>query len=144
MMLVVDGTILLALAVEKGVFTAAEALVEENAALAAPQAALSEALEGARVLMRAGHLAQTDFERLPGLWTPLLSVLAADAPVAMRAAHLAAAYELAMPAALTLALAEGKGAPLATLDERLAHAALDVLGMDKIRQIKGEGGGAEA
>ncbi len=143
-MLVVDGTILLALAVDTPHSAAAEALAEENAALAAPQAALAEALEGARTLMQEGHLAQADFEQLPGLWTPLLSVLAADAPLARRAAHFAAAYELTMTAALALALAEAKGAPLATLDERLAHAALDALGTDRVRQVRGEAGEAES
>jgi predicted nucleic acid-binding protein len=127
-MLVIDGTILLALAVETPQSGFARAQVEEGAALAAPQAALAEALEGARRLMKEGHVAQADFERLPGLWAPLLAVLAADAPLLGRAAHLAAAYDLATPAALALALAENKGAPLATLDARLANAALDVLG----------------
>ena len=139
-MLVVDGTILLALAVATPFSGGTEALLSDETTLAAPQAALAEALEGARVLMRDGHLAQTDFEQLPGLWAPLLSVLAADAPLAARAAHLAAAYELVMPAALVLALAEAKRAALATLDARLAHAALDVLGVDRVRQVKGEGG----
>lgn len=142
-MIVVDGTLLLALAVATPFSSAAEALVQGNVTLAAPQAALAEALEGARALMRDGHLARADFEQLPGLWTPLLAVLAADAPLAARAAHLAAAYELTMPAALTLALAEAKGAVLATLDARLAHAALDVLGMDKVRHLQAEGENTE-
>ena len=137
-MMVVDGTILLALAVATPHSSAAEALVEENLTLAAPQAALSEALEAARALMRQGHLAQTDFERLPALWPPLLTVLAADAPLMTRAAHFAAAHELMMPAALALALAEAKGAALATLDEKLAQAALDVLGMDRVQHVREE------
>ena len=131
-MLVIDGTILLALAVETPQSGFAAGLVEEHA-LAAPQAALAEALEGARRLMREGHVAQADFERLPGLWAPLLSVLAADAPLLSRAAHLAAAYDLPAPAALALALAEARESGLATLDERLADAARDVLGSGRVR-----------
>ena len=63
-MLVIDGTILLALAVETPQSGFAASLLVAGEALAAPQAALVEALEGARRLMKEGHIAQADFERL--------------------------------------------------------------------------------
>ncbi len=131
-MLVIDGTILLALAVETPQSGFAASLLVAGEALAAPQAALVEALEGARRLMKEGHLAQADFEQLPALLPSLLSVLAADAALLPRAAHLAAVYDLPVPAALALALAEAKEAALATLDLRLAHAGLDVLGAERV------------
>ena len=131
-MLVIDGTILLALAVEAPQSGFAASLLAADAALAAPQAALVEALEGARRLMKEGHLAQVDYERLPGLLPPLLSVLAADAPLLLRAAHFSAVYDLPMPAALALALAEAKRAALATLDAQLAHAGLDALDGERV------------
>ena len=131
-MLVIDGTILLALAVEAPQSGFARERMRQGAPTGAPQAALTEALEAARRLMREGHLARADFQQLPELWMPLLSVLAADAPLLPRAARFAAAYDLPMAAALALALAEVKGAALATLDVQLAHAGLDALGVERV------------
>ena len=137
-MLVIDGTILLALAVQAPQSGPVASLLEEaGEALAAPQAALVEALEGARQLMKEGHLAQADFEQLPALLPPLLSVLAADAALLPRAVHFAAVYDLKLAASLALALAEARGAPLMTLDSQLAHAALDALGAERVLQPAG-------
>ena len=131
-MLVIDGTILLALAVEAPHSAFAASLVAANEMLAAPQAALVEAVEGARRLTKEGHLAQADYEKLPGLLPPLLAVLASDAPLLPRAAHVAVAHDLPLAAALALALAEARDARLATLDARLARAGLDVLGAKRV------------
>ncbi len=134
-MLVVDGSVLLAWAVETPVSAAAAALLEEEVALAAPQAALSEAVEGARRLMRLGHVAAEDVQRLAALLPPLLDVLAADAPLLAQATEVAAAHALPVAAALALVLARARGAALATADARLAEAARQVLGAERVRPL---------
>ncbi len=134
-MLVVDGTVLLALAVQTPASGAVAALLEEDVDLAAPQAALTEALEGARRLARLGHMAVEDAGALARLLPPLLQVLAADAPLAGAAMELAGAHALPLPAALALALARARNAPLATLDKRLADAARQVLGEQRVRLL---------
>ena len=134
-MLVVDGSVLLAWAVQTPASAAAAALLEGGMPLAAPQAALAEALEGARRLVRLGHMAEDDLKRLAGLLPPLLDVLAADAPLLPRATELATACELPLAAALALALAQARGAALATLDGRLAEAARQAQGLRDVRHL---------
>ncbi len=138
-MLVVDGTVLLACVVETPFSSAAAALLEEvvgDAALLVPQAALVEALEGARRLVQLGHMAAEDMAQLPKLLMPLAEVLAADAPLLEEAAQLALMHALVIPAALALALAQRRGARLATVDARLAEVARQVLGAERVVCVK--------
>jgi len=135
-MLVVDGSVLLAWAVQAPASAAAAALPEEETELAAPQSALVEAVEGARRLARLGHVSGEDLARLPGLLAPLLTILAADASLMPQAARLAEEHELALPAALALALAQVRQGRLATLDAKLAQAAEQVLGAERVRLLR--------
>ncbi len=122
-MIVVDATILLAWAVDTPQSSAATALLADDSALAAPQAALTEALEGARKLAALGHMAEEDAAALAHVLPPLLAHITTDAPLMPRAFALATRHDLPLSAALALALAAQQRAPLATLDARLAAAA---------------------
>ena len=134
-MLVVDGSVLLAWAVQAPASARAAALLTEDAALVAPAAALAEAVEGGRRLVRDGHMGADDVALMSGLITPLLHALVADASLMPQAATLAAEHDLSVPAAVALALAQARGAALATLDPALAEAARTVLGAARVRTL---------
>lgn len=133
--LVVDASVLLAWAVRVPQSPAAAALLDEGTALLAPESALAEALEGACALARDGHVSADDVAEMPRLIPPLLHALVADAPLMPRAVALAAEHDLRVPAAAALALAQARGAALATIDPALARVAREVLGAERAREL---------
>ena len=133
--LVVDGSVLLAWAVQVPASSRAVELLEEDVALLAPESALVEAVEGALRLVRDGHVSAEDAVEMPRLITPLLHALVTDAPLMGRAAELAGAHGLGLPAAAALALAQARGVALATLDPALAGVACGMLGEGRVRRI---------
>ncbi len=134
-MLVIDGSVLLAWAVQTPASSRAAGLLEEGVALLATESALAEAVEGALRLVRDGHMSAADASEMPRFITPLLHALVTDAPLMGRAAELAGAHGLGLPPAAALALAQARGAVLATLDPMLAKIASEVLGEGRVRHI---------
>ncbi len=121
-MIVVDATILLSLGARTPHSARASGLLEQGEAFICPQAALTEAVEGARGLATLGHMSVEDTKLLAEALPPLLAGIVSDTILLPLAADLAGQWRLSMSAALCLALARQRELPLASFDPALRAA----------------------
>jgi len=122
-MIVADSPLLLALLAQSPFSSRAAALLEQGMALATPQAALTEALAGARELARLGHMSPQDARLAAEALPPLLAAIVPDTGLLPQGMELAAEFELPLTPALCLALARQRALPLATFDDEVAQVA---------------------
>ncbi|WP_038036544.1 type II toxin-antitoxin system VapC family toxin [Thermopetrobacter sp. TC1] len=135
-MIVVDATVMAAWAVQVPHSARAARLLEEGQPLAAPEGALTAALEGLRRLAAGGHINDMILKEAAGIIPAMLHAIVPDAGLITAAMQHATERRLPLDAALCLSLAERRGWALASADRQFIKAAGGLLPSERLHLIQ--------
>ncbi len=135
-MIVVDATVMAAWAVQVPHSARAARLLEEGRPLAAPEGALSAALEGIRRLASDGHVHEMMLKEIVRIIPVMLTAIVPDAGLLTAAMHHALERRLPLDAALCLSLAERRGWTLASADRNFIKAAGGLLPAERLLLVQ--------